>query len=87
MSETKRNGDERDGPSKECEWQESNLRTPTRTDLESVTFGLLVTLAPKFIIERVIYRHNSYVVLSLPPLASLATLALITISPKSVINS
>ena len=28
-----------------CEWQESNLRTPTRTDLESVTFGLLVTLA------------------------------------------
>ena len=53
-----------------CEWQESNLRTPTRTDLESVTFGLLVTLAPKFIIERVIYRHNSYVVLSRSPLAA-----------------
>ena len=29
----------------ECEWQDSNLRTPARTDLESVTFGLSVTLA------------------------------------------
>lgn len=28
-----------------CEWQDSNLRTPARTDLESVTFGLSVTLA------------------------------------------
>lgn len=30
-----------------CEWQESNLRTPTGIDLESITFGLSVTLALK----------------------------------------
>ena len=41
-----RNGDEHDGPSKKCEWQESNLRTPARIDLESITVGRLVTLAP-----------------------------------------
>jgi hypothetical protein len=29
-----------------CEWQESNLRTPARIDLESITVGRLVTLAP-----------------------------------------
>ena len=33
---------------KRCEWQDSNLRTPTRTDLESVTVDRLVTLAPKY---------------------------------------
>ncbi len=30
---------------KKCEWQDSNLRTPTRIDLESITFGRSVTLA------------------------------------------
>jgi hypothetical protein len=29
-----------------CEWQDSNLRTPARIDLESITVGRLVTLAP-----------------------------------------
>lgn len=32
-----------------CEWQDSNLRTPTRIDLESITFGRSVTLAPVLI--------------------------------------
>ena len=33
-------------PEEKCEWQDSNLRTPSRIDLESITFGRSVTLAP-----------------------------------------
>ncbi len=36
---------------RKCEWQDSNLRTPARIDLESITFGRSVTLAQYIILS------------------------------------